>query len=527
MAACSEREEQGRFYVKSVVLEDLGPLAFDRPGQGGVAPTPSEHRPDAADAGGGLSASIVGGRRKAHDTGQSWEVSLAAMASPGLRRSRGTCSVRSSTGACTAPSIRELHAATLRDRPHAARRYIFTQVLGGWLATNFGGKWVFGIGVLGTAVLTIITPYVAREYPLWVFILVRILEGVGEGVTFPAMHGVWARWAPPMERSKLATMSYSGAYVGTIISMPLSGWLCASEYGWPSVFYLCGGFGVFWFVLWICLVHSDPSTHPRMSKAELDYIQGTLRAERPSGAKEPLLEGHHETPGNVPDDQGTPWKEIFTSSAVWAIVVGHICNNWGFYVLLAWLPTYFTDELGVTLTNASLLTLLPPLANVAMASVAGPTADRLIGSGMEITKVRKTMQAVAFMGPALAMGSAALVDQPVATVGLLTLGLSLGAFSYTGLYSNHQDLSPKYASILLGMTNTCGALPGVIGVPLTGYLIKETENWELSMFVPAMFFYFTGTLVFSKYGSGDRQAFTGQPMPEPGEIPPSCDGGGH
>jgi MFS family permease len=161
----------------------------------------------------------------------------------------------------------------------ATRRYLFTQILGGWLATKFGGKWVFGVGVLGTAVLTIITPIVVKQCPLWVFIVVRILEGVGEGVTFPAMHGVWARWAPPMERSKLATMSYSGAYVGTIVSMPLSGWLCESSYGWPSVFYLCGALGVVWFVLWICLVHSSPSTHPRISRVELDFIEGTLRNE--------------------------------------------------------------------------------------------------------------------------------------------------------------------------------------------------------------------------------------------------------
>ena len=219
------------------------------------------------------------------------------------------CSLRSSTGACTALSIRELHAAPLRDRPHAARRYIFTQVLGGWLATKFGGKWVFGLGVLGTAVLTIVTPYVAREYPLWVFILVRILEGVGEGVTFPAMHGVWARWAPPMERSKLATISYSGAYVGTIISMPLSGWLCASEYGWPSVFYLCGGLGVIWFVLWICLVHSDPSTHPRMSTVELLYIQRSLRDEKSSkdGTKTPLLDQEVPVSTAIPSHLSIPF----------------------------------------------------------------------------------------------------------------------------------------------------------------------------------------------------------------------------
>jgi len=78
-------------------------------------------------------------------------------------------------------------------------------VLGGWLATKFGGKWVFGVGVLGTALLTIITPYVAKELPFWALIVVRILEGVGEGVTFPAMHGVWC--APASASFPLASCS--------------------------------------------------------------------------------------------------------------------------------------------------------------------------------------------------------------------------------------------------------------------------------------------------------------------------------
>ena len=52
------------------------------------------------------------------------------------------------------------------------------------------------------------------------------------------------------------------------------------------------------------------------------------------------------------------------------------------------------------------------------------------------------------------LGAACFMDNPVATVGLLTVGLSLASFSYAGLYCNHQDMSPRYASILLGMTNT-------------------------------------------------------------------------
>lgn len=53
------------------------------------------------------------------------------------------------------------------------------------------------------------------------------------------MHAMWAEWAPPMERTKLLVMSYSGASFGTVIALPLSGYLC-DNLGWPSVFYLSG-----------------------------------------------------------------------------------------------------------------------------------------------------------------------------------------------------------------------------------------------------------------------------------------------
>ena len=39
----------------------------------------------------------------------------------------------------------------------------------------------------------------------------------------------------------------------------------------------------------------------------------------------------------------------------------------------------------------------------------------------------------------------------------------MASFSMCGLYCNHADLSPRYAPFLLGMTNTVGALPGIIG----------------------------------------------------------------
>jgi cyanate permease len=104
------------------------------------------------------------------------------------------------------------------------------------------------------------------------------------------------------------------------------------------------------------------------------------------------------------------WRLLSTSP----YCVVHFCNNWGFYVLLAWLPSYFTQELGVNLTNASLFTLLPPLANIVVASFVGPLADGAIERGVPVVTVRKTAQCIAFLGPATFMVRLwALIGYPV------------------------------------------------------------------------------------------------------------------
>ena len=48
--------------------------------------------------------------------------------------------------------------------------------------------------------------------------------------------------------------------------------------------------------------------------------------------------------------------------------------------------------------------------------------------------------------------------------------MGLASFSLAGLYSNHADLSPRYAPVLLGLTNTSGALPGIVGIAVSGAL---------------------------------------------------------
>ncbi len=63
-----------------------------------------------------------------------------------------------------------------------------------------------------------------------------------QGVTYPACHGIWRWWAPPLERSRLATLAFCGSYAGAVVGMPLSGWL-TDGISWQAPFYFYGKIG--------------------------------------------------------------------------------------------------------------------------------------------------------------------------------------------------------------------------------------------------------------------------------------------
>ena len=86
--------------------------------------------------------------------------------------------------------------------------------------------------------LTLFSPLAAKS-GLGVLVGLRVFMGICEGVTLPCMHEIWSKWAPPLERSTMASIVYAGNYVGMVIAMSVCG-LLSEYYGWESVFYVFG-----------------------------------------------------------------------------------------------------------------------------------------------------------------------------------------------------------------------------------------------------------------------------------------------
>jgi ACS family sodium-dependent inorganic phosphate cotransporter len=147
-----------------------------------------------------------------------------------------------------------------------------------------------------------------------------------------------------------------GNVVGLLVAPPL-----IATFGWPSVFYLFGLGGFLWVAAWprvlpdgglsvgaAALASSSttvPQTPPPRSLAAAPDDQR-------AAAAAPEQDRAGQADGSWADD--VPWADIVRSREVWAVTFTHFSYNWGYYTLLAWLPSYFDGALGqVRATHSS------------------------------------------------------------------------------------------------------------------------------------------------------------------------------
>ncbi|GAB2271723.1 Ascorbate transporter, chloroplastic [Dionaea muscipula] len=358
--------------------------------------------------------------------------------------------------------------------------YLLTQIIGGICADKIGGKSVLGFGVIWWSVSTVLTPIAARA-GLPFLLIMRAFMGIGEGVAMPAMNNMISKWIPVSERSRALALVYSGMYLGSVTGLALSPVLI-HNFGWPSVFYSFGSLGSIWLAFWLSKAHSSPIEDPDLSVREKKFIlEGSV-------SKEPVTI--------------IPWKLILSKRPVWALIISHFCHNWGTFILLTWMPTYYNQVLKFNLMESGLFAVLPWLTMAIFANIGGWIADTLVSRGFSVTSVRKIMQSIGFLGPALFLSLLSRVKTPALAVLCMACSQGSDAFSQSGLYSNHQDIGPRYSGVLLGLSNTAGVLAGVFGTAATG-IILQRGSWD-DVFKVAIGLYIAGTLVWNLFSTGEK-----------------------
>lgn len=339
--------------------------------------------------------------------------------------------------------------------------YLLFMFLGGVLAARYGGKRVLACSVLSWSAFTLLTPLAAvTSLPL--LLATRVGMGIGEAAMFPGAYEMFGRWVPASERARAAVRLLSGIPIGTVLGLMGTGVLMV-RYGWASSFYVFGVAGLGWVILWWRQVCNDPAADPRVGPAERRLLAAPVRSAAAN----------------------TPVAHLLLRRPVIAIVSAHVAGNWGLYMLLSWLPSYFRDVQGLSIANAGLFSAAPWLAMLLVSNVAAALTDRLILHGVSVSATRKLMQCGGLIVSAGFLLLLREVHTPAAALWLLCAATGALGCTWSGFAASFLDVAPRHGAVLYGFSNTFATIPGVIGVAVTGWLVDVTGTYSAAFLLTA------------------------------------------
>jgi len=148
------------------------------------------------------------------------------------------------------------------------------------------------------------------------------------------MYTIFGYWVPKHERGRALASLFVGGNIGSVAIMPITAYVCQTA-GWPAIFYIVGGTGIFSFILWIIFIRDKPSSHPLITESEVLYIKSNLENSEAKNAKD------------------VPWKSIITSLQTWVLIIAKFSGFWGYIVLTLKLPTYLESVMHVSLEKVN------------------------------------------------------------------------------------------------------------------------------------------------------------------------------
>ncbi|KAF8568898.1 hypothetical protein P879_02085 [Paragonimus westermani] len=333
--------------------------------------------------------------------------------------------------------------------------YFLMQLPAGWASQHIGGKWTFAAGVSFCGLVAVLTPTLVTAGGFTAFLLLRLSQGLFQGLCYPSIHRLAGSWFPPREFACLCGIMHSGYIFGTVLALSCSGYLIKSGIwdGWPLPFYVSGLLAFVWLPAWIIFVSESPSSHPWISTVEKHYIEGSLRNT-----------SHR-------DQRSLPWRRLFRSTQVWLIMSCFIMDGWSNYTLLVCVPQYMHSVLDVPINENGLLSSLPYIAAMGFMYIITFVDGLLIRRNcLSMPNVRKLWSCLGAFGKAVLLLTIAYLDRSYKTtiVVLLIINVMLSSAALLGFNLADLDLAPPYAGFLFSVFNACSTFSGIVAPLMVG-----------------------------------------------------------
>jgi ACS family hexuronate transporter-like MFS transporter len=359
--------------------------------------------------------------------------------------------------------------------PELQTRIGWNEAQYGYIVTAFQAAYAIGLLLMGRVIDVIGTRVgYAVSIGIWslsaaahalartplAFGAARFSLGLGEAGNFPAAIKTVAEWFPKKERALATGIFNSGTNVGATLGPLVVLWV-ASRFGWQFAFLSTGLLSFIPIIFWV-RTYRRPQEHPRLSAAELKYIQ--------SDPPEPETQ--------------VAWAPLLRHRQTWAFLLGKFMTDPIWWFFLFWLPKFLSTNHGLSLTALGLPLVIIYNAACVGSIGGGWLAARFLKAGWSVNRARKVAMLICALTvvPIVCAANAHNLWVAVALISLATAGhqgWSANMFTFAS------DMFPRRAvGSVVGIGGFGGAIGGMFIATFTGWVLQISGSY-LPMFVIA------------------------------------------
>ncbi|MGF6602123.1 D-galactonate transporter [Paraburkholderia sp. GAS448] len=349
--------------------------------------------------------------------------------------------------------------------------YVLSQLPAGWLLDRFGARRVYAASIFLWSLFTLLQSSIgllgSAAAAVTALFVLRFAMGAAESPAFPANAKVVASWFPTSERGTASAVFNSAQYFAAVVFTPLMAWL-THAFGWHEVYLVMGAGGLVLALTWL-KVMKHPADHPRVNRAELDYIEQGGGVENGQKKAAPGVGAHNSGWALV--------RRLLSNRMLLGVYLAQYCINVLTYFFLTWFPIYLVQARGMTILQAGLVASLPAICGFSGGVLGGILSDSLIRRGHSLTVARKVPIVGGMLLSVCIIGCNYVTADwiVVALMSLAFFGKGVGALGWAVV----ADTSPKEAIGLSGsIFNMFGNIAGIVTPIVIGYLVAKTGSFN-------------------------------------------------
>jgi predicted MFS family arabinose efflux permease len=323
---------------------------------------------------------------------------------------------------------------------------------GGYFADRFSRKMVIVVSLLVWSAVTLWTGFVNSFGEM---MAARAVMGISEACYMPAAVALITDYHRGRTRSIASGLLMSGLYAG--MALGGTGGYIADLWGWRYGFHLFGIIGIAYSFFLFFILRDVPDDQ---DKREDIRSESTENENQKKMAFTDLI------------------RNLFVSRSYWIILIYGTLLGITFWVIYAWLPTYFKERFNLSLGEAG----VSATAYIQMASLIGVLAGGMLADRWSKVNVRGRMYvtAIGFIigGPFLfAMASTGVYVVAIATI--IVFGLAKGCHDANFMPIICQVVDKQYRATGYGLMSFFSVNAGGLMIYIGGAL--KDANISLSV----------------------------------------------